>query len=478
MKMKSRLTIFLALLLLLLSACGPLDIQIQPLATATIFFPTPLPVIGTPAAAASASLELRAPAGVQGTTATPRVVTATPSLTPAASASPELRAPAGVRGTAEPTPAQRLKPGTAVKIVRTNMLTPLSGWAIGWADPDPTQHILFTLDGGQTWQDRSPFGAIVNSPAEGLSAAAYFASADQAWAAYSSALLRASQEPLVVWRTGDGGKTWEKSQPLDLSGVEQEFQNPSDLAFLDGQHGWLLVHLGVGMNHDYIAIFTSADGGKTWQRVLDPSTTSPLMSCVKSGLTFTVATTAWLTGNCPGLMPKLFFYRSSDGGASWTELTLPVPAGKPANYFAQSSIGCGITAINISSARALSLTLGCSNYTNNSAQSWLYISADGGTSWTARMLPLPYTRIDLLNSNEGLLVGALKPDADAAGAVYHTANGGADWALYTSTAWTGTPDFVDALNGWVVAVHGQVVAFVRSVDGGKIWIEIKPVIGS
>ena len=40
------------------------------------------------------------------------------------------------------------------------------------------------------------------------------------------------------------------------------------------------------MSHDYIAIFTSADGGKTWRRVLDPNPTTPLVELAAApGLT-------------------------------------------------------------------------------------------------------------------------------------------------------------------------------------------------
>jgi photosystem II stability/assembly factor-like uncharacterized protein len=439
------------LLLFLLTACGPLDIRVEPIATPTLpptGTPTRLPIIATPTPAASPTL---------------RLMTLTSTLPP-------------------PAPDLHLKTGSPVRIVQTHMLTALAGWAVGESDQDLVQHILFTSDGGRTWRDTTPQPVLANIPEGGLSANAYFASVDSAFALYSPRKLGGpdSQKSLVVWHTGDGGKTWTSSQPLDLSDLQAgmvEYQVPSNLGFLDAQHGWVMLHVGAGMSHDYFAAFTTEDGGLKWKRILDPETKIPIMSCVKSGIAFTSPASGWITGNCPGLMPKLFIFHTADGGVTWAEVDLPVPPGKPANYFA-SSIACGINAIDYSSARVLALTLTCANYNNNTAQSWLYASTDGGQSWARRLLPAVYTSIDLLGADEGFLVGSINSSPDATGAVYHTTNGGADWLITTSTGWTGLPDFVDSQNGWVVATHSQVTAFVHTIDGGRTWIEIKPVIGS
>lgn len=449
--MKSRpdlsFAILSSLFILLLSACGPLDIKIEPIATNTQPFPTPIQVIQTPFA-----------------TPAPSQPTPTTTLLPAA--------------TSTDVADLHLKPGTPVKIMLTKMLSDNNGWAIGQVDSDLVQHILFTADGGQTWKDRTPLDGVSTVPAGGLSAVAYFATDNSAWVSYTEGTPSGSLEALVVWHTADNGVTWRKSQPLDLSGVNMEFQTPSDLGFLDEQHGWIMIHLGVGMSHDYFAVFTTADGGTSWQRVLDPDTKYPLMTCYKSGLAFTSPATGWITGNCPGLMPGLFFFRSVDGGANWTALILPVPAGKPANYYAQEGeIVCGIPAINYASSSSLVVTLNCQNINNKTAQSWLYASSDGGQTWKQHLLPLPYNKTGLIGPDDGFLVGSATTDLLANGAVYHSMDGGSTWALLTSTAWTGLPDFVDDRTGWVVAEYNQETAFVHTIDGGRTWIEIKPVIG-
>jgi photosystem II stability/assembly factor-like uncharacterized protein len=400
--------------------------------------------------------------------------------TPFADATPTQTVP-----TPGPTPAPtnttgndpRLKGGLALTLLRTKMNSELNGWAIGTVDGDKREHILFTSDGGLSWKDRTPTQILTDSSSIALKSAAAFASDNSAWAIFSDQSQQPNAEPLVVWHTIDNGETWQPGSPLDMSTVNMEFEIPSDLGFLDEQNGWIMIHVGAGMMHDYFAAFTTGDGGQTWKRFIDPSTLTPIMSCEKSGLSFTSSTTGWITGNCPGLMPQLFIFHTADGGANWASVTLPVPDGKPAGYFGQSSIACGIPAQNYTASRTLLLTLDCQNMNNNTAQAWLYASSDDGGTWSQHPLPLPYSNLSMLGPTEGFLVGALTTDPAANGAVYHSADSGSTWSMLTSTAWTGLPDFVDDHTGWVIATHNGQTAFVHTLDGGRTWSEIKPVTG-
>ncbi len=433
---------FLLSAIVLLAGCGTLAIQVEPMPGSTRT--NPPPTLESPT---------RTPSPL------PSTQTPTVQPTPAVTASP-----------------LQLKPGTSLKIVALKMFDDQDGWAVGEVDSDLFQHILLTSDGGNTWQDRTPLAALINSPANGLVADAFFGSSSNAWVSYSDRLPGSSQSQTVIWSTTDSGIHWQKSQPLAFGDIPVEFRVPSDLGFIDSSYGWIMMHIGAGMSHDYVAVFTTSDGGKTWQRVLDPDKNPDLMGCTKSGLTFNTTNTGWLATNCPGLMPSLTFYHTGDGGASWEEFGLPVPDGKPVDFFAQSGTGCGVPDLDFSTARSLILTLQCHNYDNNTAQAWLYSTGDGGINWAQHPLPVPYSQIIMLNSREGFLVGAPTLDPTANGAVYHTTDGGLNWSLQTSTAWTGTPYFVDATTGWVIAVHSQVTAFVRSSDGGRTWAELKPVV--
>lgn len=377
--------------------------------------------------------------------------------------------------TASPNPGG-LKPGQAVKIIRTRMLNKTSGWAICQVDTDLTDHILFTRDGGQTWQDRTPGAAIANQPVAGLSAAAFFDADGKAWVTYSAQTPgQGAAAGQAVWRTTDEGLTWQASQPFDISDVIADFFSVSQLGFFDAQHGWALAHLGAGMSHDYIAIFTSADAGQTWQRVVDPQKNPELMGCGKTGISFSTPANGWLTGYCPGLLPGLFYYGTNNGGQSWQLVTLASPPDQSADYLSKGNPGCGIPDLVYNSARALAFVVRCMVGDTDKSLAWLYVGRDNAQP-QARRLPAPYGSLMFTSPDDGWMVGAQLNDPAAPGAIYHTMDGGVSWNMVIVTAWQGKADFVDSQTGWVVAQSADKLALVMTQDGGLSWQALAPVI--
>jgi photosystem II stability/assembly factor-like uncharacterized protein len=379
-----------------------------------------------------------------------------------------------------PTPTAlpgRLKPGQAVKILSIHMLNKSKGWAISQVETDLIDHLLFTRDGGNTWQDRTPEGVLVAPASEAFDASAFFDAQGGAWVTYSAQQPgKAAVSAQGVWRSTDEGATWQGGQAFDISGVQADFFSVSELGFLDGQHGWALAHLGVGMSHDIIAIFVSADGGQTWQRVVDPAKNPELMACAKTGLSFASSANGWLAGNCPGLLDGLFFYATSDGGQSWQPFALAPAAGLPADFFSKGSQGCGIPGLVYSSARAILFEVRCSPAGAGKTTAWLYVGKDNGQP-EARRLPAPFGALMFISPDEGWMVGALQNDLAAPGGIYHTTDGGLSWTQLIATAWQGVPDFVDGSTGWVVARSADKLALVVTQDGGATWQALKPVIG-
>lgn len=452
MKISKLKIVPLVLLVVSLSGCGSFSIKIEPVSSPSS---TPLPL------SADIATQTAAPGRA--------VATETPSPRTTESASP----------TVSQSPRHELKTGSAIKIIQFQMLEAEKGWAIGEGESDLVQHVLYTQDGGNSWVDRTPQEIYTEYNQGTVIATSYFTSLSEGWAIFAADMPSPLKDhPIRVWHTLDGGLSWSASESLNLGDLGMEMQVPSDLKFLDRQNGWFIVHLGVGMSHDYIAIFTTSDGGKNWERVADPQSKDPIMGCTKTGLVFISPQTGWLLGNCPGLMPGLFFFRSDDGGRLWSKADLPAPDGKPEDYFSKDGIGCGINRLDYSSARSLTLTLVCQNYNNNTVQAWTYGTSNGGNTWDRHLLPLPFVKVSMFSSSEGFLLGSSSLEQGSTGMIYHTSDNGNTWIEVTPTGWIGTPDFVGAKNGWVIAEKNQVVAFVRTQDGGRTWTQLNSIIGN
>jgi photosystem II stability/assembly factor-like uncharacterized protein len=130
-----------------------------------------------------------------------------------------------------------------------------------------------------------------------------------------------------VWRTHDGGQTWDPSSPIPPLPFDPG--TPTRLTFIDAQTGWLMVVLnpcGTGGCYDDI-LYSTGDGGQTW-RPVSRTFQGGLSTCHKSGLAFVSAQTGWVAGDCSMALVNLL-QRTDDGGRTWQTQVLPPPPGEP-----------------------------------------------------------------------------------------------------------------------------------------------------
>lgn len=229
------------------------------------------------------------------------------------------------------------------------------------------------------------------------------------------------------------------------------------------------------MSHDYVAIFTTADGGKSWKRVVDPEKNNLPMSCYKNGVTFIDADNGWVAGDCGGVMAGLYLYRTNDGGAAWEQESLSAPSAYP-DLYQNEQDSCGATAPVMTPALDGYLAVKCTFLADGQNRRWLYTTANGGKSWTPHALPLAYGDLEFIGPQAGWLLGAVGADSNAEGHLYQTQDGGVNWSSVQSLGWQGQLDFIDERNGWVVARAGEALALVRTSNAGVTWQEIKPVV--
>jgi photosystem II stability/assembly factor-like uncharacterized protein len=351
-------------------------------------------------------------------------------------------------------------------VTSIDMIDANAGWAIGGLSAQTGDHVLVTSDGGNTWTDVTPPEPAA-SPDQQKEAIGYFQDMLTAWVIYSTGNGVPVPNSPVVWHTNDGGVSWTASQPLDVTDLN-EFFVPGSLQFVAGENGWLLVHVGVGMMHDYVAIYRSTDGGMRWTRIIDPNIDGGIQSCSKTAMLFTDATHGWLTGDCHGVKAGALLYKTSDAGSSWQEVNLPEPSSYPGIFSNEAQVACGTYDPFFFGNDLGHLSVNCQDYqgTQITYTYFIYSTQDGGNTWTSNQYP-----------GEALYFFSADTGWALAAKIQLTTDGGKTWTPISDVTWTAQMDFISEQIGWAVATADNQVALVYSNDGGRRWSVIKPSVG-
>ena len=454
---KRLIPLFITILLLL-------GFSLPTAVTSTVVPPSPTPALqtDTPAAGSSSSAVSAAPA-----TDTP-AAGASSSASSSASHSGSLSSGQPPVATAQPpsgAPIAHLPAGQDIKITFIKMLDAGNGWGIGGLNGN-SDHVFRTADGGLTWKDLTPAEPTPANPQTPKKAIGFFMDAQKAWVAfYGSDTTPPSQD--YVWYTTDGGATWNYSG-LTEPALYSESYVPTDLSFADAQHGWMMAHVGAGMNHDYYALLATTDGGATWKTLISPQgDNSGTQGCYKSGLVFDSTQAGWMTVDCHGVVAIPYFFKTQDGGAAWTSVNLPAPSSAP-NMFNSNQSACDMTPATFLSATGVDLVLDCSDFTTNPStkQSFLYETTDGGSSWNT--YAYPGGPLQFIGTQTAFALGHN---------IQRSADGGHTWTAVKTVQWDGQFSFLDANTAWAVATNSGQIALVKTTNGAVTWQEIKPKVG-
>ncbi len=388
---------------------------------------------------------------------TPLPATDTPS-------SPTLPPPTSIPGSA----IRHFAAGQKIDITSIRMIDANQGWGIGGLS-QASDHVFRTQDGGKSWHDVTP---PQPSPGPGtqLQAVAAFRDASSAWVMYSAGVSGQVQASALMWRTLDGGATWQ-SAAVDTS-VSSEAFAPSFIDFVDGLHGWLMVYLGAGMSHQYVALFATTDGGVTWNTLVTPSDGNDIQACPKTSLVFFDAQSGWITRECRGLYPTPNLAHTTDGGATWTTLNPPAPAGDPHLY---DNDACDFYSPTVFSPQSVILIMGCVDLaTYKVGKGYLYSTTDGGNTWQTYPIPAGFSVLE--PPAGGLYFISAQSGLALSRKIFRTDDGGKSWSLAKLVNWDGQFSFLDLNVGWAVATNAGQIALVKTTDGGGTWQEIKPVV--
>ena len=353
--------------------------------------------------------------------------------------------------------------GEEIILTQISMISQSDGWSIGY-QPGSDEHILHTSDGGQTWSTRTPPEPPPQQGEPRKIVWGYFVDTEKAWVIYAYEESNFIPQSPRVWKTNDGGVSWQASQELALTGQE-EFFKPEGFTFPNQEHGWLLIHIGGGMHHDYSLLFGTSDGGKTWQRLIDPYKTG-LQSLGNTGLVFVDEKNGWVSKDNLGVMFGAFWEETTDGGRNWESHFLPAPLELD---WMNNPSACRTENPHFTSAQTAVILVNCRTFDEDEERNltYIYVTGDRGQNWHYAKLPSPVDELDFIDYQTGWATGR---------DIYMTTDGGLSWVKIKTVNWDGQFSFVNAQMGWAVVHNNDNTALVKTENGGRTWELILPVL--
>jgi photosystem II stability/assembly factor-like uncharacterized protein len=319
----------------------------------------------------------------------------------------------------------------------------------GWGADQ--KHILKTSDGGATWFDVTPAGL----GDLGFDIRLDVLDADHVWFVIGQ---QGSFDAGTLYRTADGGGTWD-SVPVPFAA--------GDIRFLDPGNGWVLADHGVGAGSNAIAVFQTTDGGKTWTQTYtnDPGLPGAVNSLPLGGLKYGLVPVsmqkAWV-GGIIYATGVVYLYVTEDGGHTWVEQSVPLPE-VAQNAQLETNGPIFIT------AKDGYLPV---HYTADAVQTLVFVTHDGGKTWTLLPGRIPGGRqVQFVSLNDGFAWDGSQLNI--------THDGGKTWTPVTSSTSFGADfwrmDFITPSTGWAMTMDATShVSLFATTDGGATWTALIP----
>jgi len=271
---------------------------------------------------------------------------------------------------------------------------------------------------------------------------------------------------VLSFRTSDGGKTW-ASSPLGTANTESRGA-AAYVDFVDPDHGWVVVKLVSGSNFSIGNLYRTVDGGASWAKLAIP---------IGDPVRFTTETDGWAAGGPAGDQ----LYVTRDGGKSWSPVDIEPPPG-----FGSSFPVYGLPVFSTAEEGVLPVA-----FAGDPSGMSFYRSADGGASWTPAVsgaidgelsIGPRVVASDVVDANTWI---ATLPGGE------RVLKAGGAGSAFAQVAPNGLPagvialDFANAQVGWAVVQTGEcppgvktdcaiISQLLETSDGGQTWALLVP----
>ncbi len=329
------------------------------------------------------------------------------------------------------------------------LLSDNTGWALGVG-------LRWTTNDGRDWKDITP-------PAKGWEQIddVFFLDTSNGWA-----LLMKGRHALCcqfgLAATNNGGISWSVAPlevPIWWNPENEVFGGGGTIFFLDTMHGWMDLSFESGASFNSGALFSTDDGGTTWQLVK----AAPMIA---AQVRFVTREDGWMLGG-PGLHE---LYATHDGGATWQKVSLPPPPGiartRVTNYY--------LPAFRSPNRGSLPVGFGLPGTTFV-----LFQTEDAGRTWKATKGAIPYsgaagpgTALPLTVADSTLIVAEQTSNGTRMVLVKVTPDGRVETSSGSFPFGSCVQlSFTDPLHGWAGCAGGIMV----TTDGGETWTDISPI---
>ena len=320
----------------------------------------------------------------------------------------------------------------------------------GWAMTKTT--VYTTADGGSHWSNISPISGTITQYSRGA-----FRDAQQAWIATP----QNSSDNILVWRTTDGGQHWASTT------ITTDYNAFVDMPhFISNTEGWLAGSAGGAAGSAHIAVFHTTDSGAHWTQVSPNSDPNGHDAIARTyAISVKDQHNIWETG-APGAgvedQATPVIGVSNDGGHTWHQQTLTAIPGAASDSETQTTppVFFGSDAI-----------LPINNTHSGTSSVNLYVSHNGGTSWT----PTHTQALTGIGGEGPAEVYTLNPQHTwilAGHNVYATADGGQHWSIVSTVPQNFSHvSFINDNEGWAITSDGSPF-LTHTTDGGHTWHQI------